>query len=415
MPRIFLISVLLFSVLTTKAQFATSVSQAVRTPQMILNDDWAAPAVIELGSDDVIHFSFDEMSHTYHRYICRISHHNADGSLSELHEIDYLEGFNGFVIDEWENSYNTTQLYTHYSFSLPNDDVSFKVSGNYRAEIFDDNADEDTPVATFNFSIIEPKVSIRATVSGNTDTSFNDNEQQLSFIVNHANSGVVSPANDLIPVIYQNRRHDNKKIGTKPTYMRGNEAEYVHNTELIFEAGNEYRRFELTDPNSPGMNVEDVIFHDSAYHALLYVDKPRVSYANGRDEDGRFYINTLEGRGSPMEADYINVHFAIKMPRRIGGNYHLIGDFCGNKFDKSNILHYDYDEGYYFTSHLLKTGVYNYQYLWVPDSNPKGFSEPAEGSFHNTENEYLIYIYHREFGSRYDKLIGFLAIGNEFE
>ena len=79
-------------------------TESVRTPMMVLNDEWNAPAVMLLGSDDVIHFSFDEMSHVYHRYICRITHHNADGSRSELSEIEYIDGFNDFVIESWENS-----------------------------------------------------------------------------------------------------------------------------------------------------------------------------------------------------------------------------------------------------------------------------------------------------------------------
>lgn len=393
-----------------KAQFAISNTESVRTPMMVVNDKWDAPAVIALGSDDVIHFSFDEMSHVYRRYICRVTHRNADGSRSELSEIDYIDGFNDFVIEEWENSHNTTQLYTHYAFALPNDDLLLKVSGNYRVEVFDEEDDAETPVVTFDFSVVEPMVDIRANVSGDTDRTYNEGEQQLSFVVNHSRCNVVSPASEIIPVVYQNRRRDNAVVVSKPTYVTGNEVEYVHNEKLIFDAGNEYRRFELTDPNSPGMNVEDVVFHEGAYHALLYVDKARVSYSNDIDENGRFYVNTLEGYGMPIEADYVNVHFAVKLPYRTGGNYYLSGDFCGSGFDKSNILFYEEEEGYYFTSHLLKLGVYNYQYVWVPDGGQKVSTANTEGDFYNTENEYLIYVYHREFGARYDRLVGFLAV-----
>lgn len=395
------------------AQFATSNISTVRTPQMTLNDDWLAPAVMELGSDDVMHFSFDEMSHAYHRYICKVTHCNAYGEPTDVLEIDYLDGFNDFPVDIWENSVNTTNLYTHYQFTIPNENVSLKLSGNYRVDVFDDEASDSLPVVTFEFAVAEPQVTINAKLSGDTDTSFNDGEQQLSFVVNYKGCNVVSPASDIIPVIYQNRRKDNAVMGVKPTYMRGNEAEYAHNAELIFEAGNEFRRFELTDPNSPGAGVEDVIYHDSAYHALLYIDKPSVSYNSYRDENGRFYINTLEGNGTPIEADYVNVHFAINMPHRSGGNYYLIGDFAGNKFSKDNLLLYDNEEGYYFTSQLLKLGVYNYQYAWVPSGAEEASLVSTEGGFHNTDNEYLIYIYHREFGARYDKLVGYLSLTGE--
>ena len=407
MRRIVFTIIIFLSFAVAKAQFATSHTPTVRTPMMVVNGEWDAPAVIAFDSDDVIHFSFDEMSHVYHRYICRITHRNADGSLSELSEIDYLDGFNDFVIDAWENSHNTTQQYTHYAFELPNDDVSFKVSGNYRVEVFDEEENDEMPVASFCFSVVEPLVDIRARVSGDTDRTYNEGEQQLSLVVNYARCNVISPASEIIPVVYQNRRSDNAVIGIKPTYVTGTEVEYVNNKELIFDAGNEYRRFELTDPNSPGMNVEDVIYHDSAYHALLYVDKPRVSYTNVIDENGRFFVNTLEGYGMPIEADYVNVHFAVALPYRTGGNYYLMGDFCGG-FGKENVLHYDNDEGYYYASSLLKLGVYNYMYVWLSDGVADVSMAATEGNFYNTENEYLIYIYHREFGARYDRLVGFL-------
>ena len=43
------------------AQFTTQYSNTIKTPQMMLNDDWAAPPVLELGGSDIIHFSFDNV------------------------------------------------------------------------------------------------------------------------------------------------------------------------------------------------------------------------------------------------------------------------------------------------------------------------------------------------------------------
>ena len=125
-------------------------------------------------------------------------------------------------------------------------------------------------------------------------------------------------------------------------------------------------------------------------------------------------MNTLEGYGMPIEADYVNVHFAVEMPYRAGGDYYLLGDFCGNGFNERNKLFYDRNEGYYYSSQLLKLGVYNYPYVWLSDGSNKAMVELTEGSFYNTDNEYLICIYHREFGSRYDKLVGFSVVGDDY-
>ena len=400
--------------LVSGAQFMHAGALNVRSPRMELNGEWGALPIMILGSDDIMQFSFDEMSHTYHRFTYRITHCNSDWMPSELHEIEYLKGFNDVLVEEWENSVNTTQLYTTYTFSLPNENVSLMVSGNYKVEVFDDEGD-DAPVALFSFSVVEPKVRISASVSSDTDISLNQKYQQLSFVVEHSGCNIASPSDEIKPVVYQNRRHDNVVSGIKPTYITGNTLEYVHNRKLIFNAGNEYRRFELTDPNNPGMGVEEVALYGEEYHALLYMDKRRVSHASYIDEDGRYYVNTLEGYGSDIEADYVYVHFALDMPYREGGDYYLLGDMCGNALSPDNRLEYDAEEGYYHTTQLLKLGLYNYMYVWLPRDACVAETASAEGDMFETENEYLIYIYHRGFGERYDRLVGTCVVGTSLE
>lgn len=412
-----LVSIILFMFLPLmcNAQLLHTAVPYVRSLRMELNGEWNSLPVMLLGGDDVIQFSFDEMSHAYRRFTYRITHCNADWSKSDLLEIDYLQGFNDVPVEEWENSVNTTQLYTHYSFSLPNEDVALLLSGNYKVELFDDESDDDIPVAEFCFSVVEPSVRVAGTVSGDTDVSFNEDRQQLSFTVDCSACRIASPADEVKPVIYQNRRPDSAVHGIKPTYITGNTLEYVHNNALIFYAGNEYRRFELTHPNRPGMGVEDVVLSGDEYHVLLYMDRQRVNHSSYIDENGCYYVNTHEGYGSPIEADYVYVHFALDVPYREGGNYYLLGDMCNNRFSSENRLDYDPEGGYYHTTQLLKLGLYNYMYVWLPDGGTVAQTSIAEGDLYNTENEYLIYIYYRAFGERYDRLIGVCPVTYSLE
>lgn len=405
MYRIILLLMLCYPLLLS-AQFVESRSSDIRALQMQLNDKWDAVPVLTLGSDDEICFSFDELSHTYHRYTYRIIHCNADWSQSELFPIDYLDGFNDRPIEDCLISENTTQLYTRYRFCIPNDDVSLKVSGNYKVEVYDDESEYDSPVVLFGFSVVEPRAHIEAQVSSDTEIDRNETHQQVSFSVNFSSYSISSPATEVKVRVFQNRRLDNFVDAVKPTYISSGRLEYVHNRELIFDAGNEYRRFEITDPHSPGMNVESIVYSDPYYHVELFADSPSRSYSNIRDENGRFYTNTLEGYGTEMEADYALVHFRLNTPYRVGGDYYLLGDYWGNRFTNSNKLVYDSSEGMYVTTQLMKFGVHNYQYVWLPKGARCAETEVVEGDFFNTENEYLIFIYHREFGARYDRLIG---------
>ena len=61
----------------------------------------------------------------------------------------------------------------------------------------------------------------------------------------------------------------------------------------------------------------------------------------------------------------------------------------------------------YEATALLKQGYYNYNYLFVPDGETQGNSGRTDGNFYETENEYIILVYHRPNGGRYDKLVGY--------
>ena len=103
------------------AQWFGSSTESINTLRTVVNNDWELPAVITLDSDDRIEFSFDEMSHEYHRFTYHIQHCDAAWKPSTgILESDYMDGFNGETIDVWLNSVNTTFYFTQYRLVLPN-------------------------------------------------------------------------------------------------------------------------------------------------------------------------------------------------------------------------------------------------------------------------------------------------------
>jgi hypothetical protein len=73
-------------------------------------------------------------------------------------------------------------------------------------------------------------------------------------------------------------------------------------------------------------------------------------------------------------------------------------------------MQYNAQKRQYEKTLLLKQGGYNYLYLVVPKQQAKGSLKPIEGNFWQTQNEYEIKVYHKPFGSKCDKLIGFTSI-----
>ena len=389
----------------------------IHTLQTIVNDDWLRDDVITLDTEDWVTISFDHFTHDYHRFIYKIVHCNADWTPSELFEVDYMDGFNGQPIEDYENSLNTTMLYTHYRLDLPNDEVQFKVSGNYRVEIYLDE-DEDkneeknnyqlstanyqlgAPVAEACFRIVEPRMALDVSVTSNADIDTNLSHQQVAFTLNYPPSEVIDPTTEIKPYVYQNNRTDNCVSQLKPTYITPGRLEYTHNKALIFPAGNEYRRFEVINMHYATQGVDRMSYFAPYYHATLLPDAPRRNYSYDVDHDGRYLIRYNLAEDTNIEADYLFVHFTLDMPRRKGGNFYLTGDFTSDYQATYNDV-----ERCYEATVMLKQGAYDFMYLWVPDGQNTGQTGPAEGNFYEAENEYQVYIYHRPFGGRYDRLV----------
>ena len=389
----------------TQAQTNDIYVENIKTLQVKMNGEWGEPPVLLLGNGSYVEVSFDDLQPTYVRYTYTLTHCNADWTESGLTPSEYMDGFNDQRIEDYEPSMNTMMEYNHYTFCVPNDELTLRLSGNYRIDIYEDGRDE--PVATACFCMMEPHVSIGIDVSGNTDIDTWAQHQQVDFRINYQGYSVQNPAGDLMPVVVQNRRWDNHVEGLKPTYLRTGELIYTHNRSLIFEAGNEYRRFEILDEYVPTMHVESMSFHDPYYHATLMDDKQRTHYLYDQDQNGRYWVRNGDNRDNDTESDYFYTHFRLVMPPVPGGDVFLNGDLTSGHLSEANKMEYNLIDHCYEIVKPLKQGSYNYQYLFVRDGESWGSTLPCEGSFHQTENEYWIYVYHRPFGERYDKLVGF--------
>lgn len=411
MKRTFLFLLWLSSVTLLTAQQAFVNVPHIKTLQTIANGNWMAPPIIHLNTPDHIEISFDELTHEYHRYTYKITHCNADWTPSDLFETDYLQGFNDNVIEDYENSLNTTMLYTHYRFTLPNDEVQLLISGNYLVSIYGED-DEDTPVAQTWFSVIEPRVGVSLQVSSNTDIDTNDSHQQVSFTVNYPGMNVTSPQAEFKTRVYQNLRTDNCVSDLQPTYLQPGQMQFVHNRNLIFPAGNEYRRFEIINMHYGYQDVEQMQYFNPYYHATLYPDEPRRNYSYDQDQNGRYFIRYDMAQDNNTEADYLFVHFTLTgfdNPLS-GGKFYLNGAFTYNQFNTDYALTYNEQTRCYEGVQLLKQGAYNWLYLFVPEGSSIGQTAQAAGNFYETENEYFVMVYHRPFGGRYDRLVGMQSV-----
>jgi len=414
MKKIILI-LLIISCVALRAQqvYRTQVFQPnIKTLQIGIQGQKFLLPIIELNGSDRLQIRFDEMSHESHSYSYKVLHCNADWTLSSLSTNEYISSFTTGSITDYVTSLNTTFLYTHYSFNLPNDEMSFKISGNYVVIIYEDNQ-VDKPIAQACFSIVEPLVNVSATVRGNTDTELNGKLQQLDFEVEMTGYTVRDPAAEIKVVVRQNNRLDNEVSDLKPTFMSSNKLSFINNTSLIFDGGSEYHRFDISNVYAAGEGVATIRYEQPHYNAYLYDNKIQAnrSYIQDLDVNGKYVINMQNANDDNTEADYMLVHFNLPTTEPFfDGQLYLGGEFNYNLMNDVNRLKYDANSGSYLQTVLLKQGGYNYQYWFVPKGERKANTRRVDGSYWQTRNEYTIYVYHRPWGERYDKLVGVKGI-----
>jgi len=390
-------------------------SEQIRCLTVYADGDWTSVPVIKMSSDNFIEISFDELSHENKRFAYRIIHCNADWKKSDMNELEYLEGFPENDIEDGQQSVSTLTLYTHYKFSLPNEKVNLKLSGNYAVEVYDRDGTGET-LMTACFMMLESKVAIEGSVTATTDIDYKQQNQQLNFNIKLMGMSIQQPLTELKVKVQQNHRRDSEVRNIAPIQVNNDIISYEHNKDLIFEAGNEYRRFETTSYKYSTLGVYKIRYFKPFYNVELFPSEPRLKgYVYDKDQNGRFLIHSQDASDDLTESDYFLVHFFLPMESSIlDGSLFLNGDLVNNSLDSNSKMIYNFERKAYEKDLLLKQGAYNFQYVYCPTKSRKSTPARIEGSYWETENEYQVYVYYRPVGERYDRLIGYKQINTSF-
>lgn len=381
---------------------------SVKTLQAVVDDDWLSPLVMTLNGDNIMAIGFDQLSHDYHRYTYRIEHCEYDWSTSsEIFESDFLEGFNDNPIDDYEKSINTNILYTHYSLEIPNDRCRLKMSGNYRLIISDEDSDEK--VAEVEFMVVDPQVNISMSMTTNTDIDINKEHQQVSVSLDYSNLNVNNPSEQLKLVVMQNGCEETARRGIAPNLVSHDQLTWEHNRQLIFPAGNEYRKFEILDVTHPTMGIDRIEWDGHDYQVYPFEDSPRKNYLTDVSANGYALVRNSDNTEIDYTCEYAYVHYCLVTPLPFQGTVYVDGHWTTDSNRKTYAMDYDQEAGCYRATILQKQGYYSYRYM-VSQLDGSLLLAPTEGNFYETENDYQAYVYCRATGERTWSLVGIANI-----
>ncbi len=379
----------------------------IRTIQ-VYREGWEESyPIIRLEGDVALVLEFDDLSEEGERFYYRLVHCNADWTVSDLNEMEYLDGYEENEIPGGTPSFNTYTSFLHYRLELPNQDVSPRVSGNYMLLVYR-NMDPNDLAFSRRFLLTESAVNIQARAVRPLLQAYQGCCQEVSFTVVHHGITINDPWSECTSMILQNGVWDLALGPLQPYMVNPDELVFESNEKYIFQGGNEFRFFDTKNTHTPTYYVKRIEFLHPFHHFELKNDQPNPShvYLSGEDINGRYHIQA-EGIDNPaLEADYVIVHFRLDMPLPLKGEVYVAGAMTNWQFTEENRMIYDPAEGAYRQSLLLKQGVYNYRYLFLPEGTKQFSLDEIEASFYETENEYLILFYRRAPGERYDRLLG---------
>lgn len=364
--------------------------------------------VVSMSDSRKLVLLFDDISYDPEQYSVKLIHCDADWEQSALRNNDFSIGFNEYNIQEYNYSVNTRIPYINYSFTVP----QVTKSGNYVLKVYR-NRDEKDVILTRRFMVYEELFAVGASIIPPTETEDRRALQQVNVAVNYSKVDLVDPATQVKVVIRQNQRWDNAKFLAKPTFLNQSSKTIRYEPfdgTSTFRAGNEFRFVDLRFIRATGMNVAEIKVEETAILASTLVDKPRPGgvYSQYLDLNGQYIVVTNDRLdGNPeVESEYIYTTFYLQADA--GMEIRMLGSLTSwGKSPESNLA-YDSKSGLYSTSILLKQGWYDYQFGFLTED---GFdSEPIEGSYFETENEYEILVYYRALGSRFDQLVGYVYL-----
>ncbi|ULC60450.1 DUF5103 domain-containing protein [Flaviramulus sp. BrNp1-15] len=360
--------------------------------------------ILRLGEYVVL--EFDALNGDEEDYYYKLEHFNYDWTPSVLMKSEYLNGFDNQRIRNYENSYNTYQIYSHYKLTIPNQFTKgLLVSGNYLLSIYNN---DDELVFSRKFMIYENEVNVGVNIKRARDLQYIEEKQRVEIVIASNRMQLNNPNQTIKTVIVQNNNLKTAISNIKPQYTVGNQLIYKYDNETSFWGGNEYFYFENKDIRAANTGIQYIDLQD-LYHNYLYTNIQRANnpYTYNPDINGNYVILNIDADDPSIEADYVWVHFSLLANEALQGkNIHVYGNFNNYTTDESTKMTYNPDNNVYQNTMLLKQGFYNYKF--VVDNNDKSIDEGfVSGNFYQTENNYKVLVYYRDLGARYDKIIGF--------
>ncbi len=363
--------------------------------------------VLPLGGETLLELSFDDLDENVNSYYYLVENWDALWQNQFLDVSNFLDGFRQNTLSDYQLSIGSAISYRHYRLEIPNANVAIKRSGNYLLKVFDGFTNR--LVLSRRFIVFESKTDIMANVRAESRTDLRGGSHELLVDVALREERVMDVFSDISVIILPN--------GIWQQAVKIERPEFVRDTRLSYRQQinpyNEFRTVSLRELSANNPSIERVEIIKGITHVFLPSDRIRAGqpYTNVQDFNSLMLVDKFGAFDPNTESDYFYAHFRLQVPNPfLDGQVYVFGNLSGYAFSERNQLFYVPEAKEYRGSILLKNGFYDYQYVVsIPQTSEIDFFR-LEGSYGQTENDYLILVYLRDVFSNTQTLKGFTII-----
>ena len=397
--------VLVFIIASATAQTVNEVVPPynIKTVSFVQNNINQVP-IFKLG--DGFLFQFDDLFGNEANYYYEIVHCDYNWIPSEIPKSEYIQGFDGQRIQEYTNSVNTLQIYSHYQLSIPNQNTQLRLSGNYILKILDENKEV---VFSRKFILYEDIVTIPFQIKRARTVNNMEFKHNMEFTIRSKSISFQNPLKNVKVMLLQNGQFNNVIKNIVPQYTIGNDLIYKYDTQTQFWAGNEFLYFDNNNIRASSNNISRIDSGSDIYKSYLFTNKARGNYPYSytQDVNGTFVVRNINATNNDTEADYSWVYFSLSAPAfMLNKGIYISGMFNNYSLSSDYKMDYNAEKGIFENALLIKQGFTSFQYTVADDKGNIDNENAIDGNFYQTENDYSLIVYYRENNDRYDRVIG---------
>lgn len=387
----------------------------IRSVQLYAKGAQVIVPVIPLNGTDQLTLHFDDLDGDVKSYSYVYELRNADWSPASMNAMEYTNGLGGPTINNYKLSSLAMTKYTHYTTTLPDPTYKPTKGGNYLLKVYQ-NGDPSDVVFQVRMLVVNNTMPVSAQINPPYGTDVHTTHQRIDFSVSLGNHQFNNPVQETKVTLLQNWSWASAHYEVRATNVQNGAMQYNTENDAVFPGTREWRWLDMRSFRFQSDRLAKMDVGSDRIDVAVRTDPSRAAYPYTvyQDQNGSFSITTTEQITVATQGDYAHVGFSYSPPDGQpyeGKTLYLYGALTNYEFNDSTKMIWDPERKLYHNRQFLKEGYYDYCYVLRDSDGNIDFSQ-TEGNFYDTENEYLILVYYRPLGGRFDELVGMTRVNS---